>query len=40
MFTDALKYRNRYGLLAEHVHPQPGNYGETFPKRIQWQGWC
>ena len=34
MFTDALKYRNRYGLLAEHVHPQTGQLWGNFPSNV------
>jgi GH15 family glucan-1,4-alpha-glucosidase len=38
MFTDALKYRNRYGLLAEHVHPQTGQLWGNFPQTYSMAG--
>jgi GH15 family glucan-1,4-alpha-glucosidase len=32
MFTDALRYRNRYGLLAEDVYLQSGELYGNFPQ--------
>ena len=32
MFNNALKYRNRYGLLAEDVHPLTGELWGNFPQ--------
>jgi GH15 family glucan-1,4-alpha-glucosidase len=31
LFVDALGYRNRYGLLAEDIHPQTGQLWGNFP---------
>jgi GH15 family glucan-1,4-alpha-glucosidase len=38
MFDDALRYRNRYGLLAEHVHPQTGQLWGNFPQTYSMAG--
>ncbi len=32
LFVDALGYRNRYGLLAEDIHPQTGQLWGNFPQ--------
>jgi GH15 family glucan-1,4-alpha-glucosidase len=32
MFNDALRYRNRYGLLTEDVHPLTGELWGNFPQ--------
>ena len=38
MFVDALRYRNRYGLLAEDVHPQTGELWGNFPQTYSMAG--
>jgi GH15 family glucan-1,4-alpha-glucosidase len=38
MFNDALRYRNRYGLLAEHVHLQTGQLCGNFPQTYSMAG--
>jgi GH15 family glucan-1,4-alpha-glucosidase len=38
MFTDALSYRNRYGLLAEDVHLQTGELWGNFPQTYSMAG--
>jgi GH15 family glucan-1,4-alpha-glucosidase len=38
MFEDALRYRNRYGLLAEHVHLQSGQLWGNFPQTYSMAG--
>jgi GH15 family glucan-1,4-alpha-glucosidase len=38
MFNDALKYRNRYGLLAEDVHPVTGELWGNFPQTYSMAG--
>jgi GH15 family glucan-1,4-alpha-glucosidase len=38
MFTDALRYRNRYGLLAEHVHLKAGELWGNFPQTYSMAG--
>jgi GH15 family glucan-1,4-alpha-glucosidase len=38
MFEDALRYRNRYGLLAEHVHLQSGELWGNFPQTYSLAG--
>jgi GH15 family glucan-1,4-alpha-glucosidase len=38
MFNDALKYRNRYGLLAEDVHPLTGELWGNFPQTYSMAG--
>jgi GH15 family glucan-1,4-alpha-glucosidase len=38
MFTDALRYRNRYGLLAEHVHLKTGELWGNFPQTYSMAG--
>jgi GH15 family glucan-1,4-alpha-glucosidase len=38
MFTDALRYRNRYGLLAEHVHLKTGALWGNFPQTYSMAG--
>ncbi len=38
MFDDALKYRNRYGLLAEDVHPLTGELWGNFPQTYSMAG--
>ena len=38
MFNDALRYRNRYGLLAEDVHPQSGQLCGNFPQTYSMAG--
>jgi GH15 family glucan-1,4-alpha-glucosidase len=32
MFNDALRNRNRYGLLAEDIHPRTGELWGNFPQ--------
>ena len=34
MFNDALRYRNRYGLLAEDIHPRTGELWGNFPSDL------
>src|SRR3984885_3282304 len=38
MFNDALRYRNRYGLLAEDVHLQTGEMSGNFPQTYSMAG--
>jgi hypothetical protein len=38
MINDALKYRNRYGLLAEDVHPLTGELWGNFLQTYPWPG--
>ncbi len=38
MFADSLRYRNRYGLLAEDVHPQSGEMWGNFPQTYSMAG--
>jgi GH15 family glucan-1,4-alpha-glucosidase len=38
MFNDALRYRNRYGLLAEHIHLQSGQLCGNFPQTYSMAG--
>jgi GH15 family glucan-1,4-alpha-glucosidase len=38
MFNDALRYRNRYGLLAEDVHLQSGQLCGNFPQTYSMAG--
>lgn len=38
MFIDALKYRNRYGLLSEDVHPQTGSLWGNLPQTYSMAG--
>src|SRR6516162_5403036 len=38
MFTDALRYRNRYGLLAEHVHLKTGELWGNYPQTYSMAG--
>jgi GH15 family glucan-1,4-alpha-glucosidase len=38
LFTDVLRYRNRYGLLAEDVHPQSGELWGNFPQTYSMAG--
>jgi GH15 family glucan-1,4-alpha-glucosidase len=38
MFTDALKLRNRYGLLSEDVHPATGKLWGNFPQTYSMSG--
>jgi hypothetical protein len=38
MFNDALRYRNRYGLLAEDVHPLTGELWGNFPQTYSMAG--
>ena len=38
MFTDALKYRNRYGLLAEDIHLKSGQLWGNFPQTYSMAG--
>ena len=38
MFNDALQYRNRYGLLAEDIHPQTGALWGNFPQTYSMAG--
>jgi GH15 family glucan-1,4-alpha-glucosidase len=38
MFTDALRYRNRYGLLAEDVHLQTKQLSGNFPQTYSMAG--
>jgi GH15 family glucan-1,4-alpha-glucosidase len=38
MFDDVLKYRNRYGLLAEDVHPHTGELWGNFPQTYSMAG--
>jgi GH15 family glucan-1,4-alpha-glucosidase len=38
MFADALKLRNRYGLLSEDVHPATGKLWGNFPQTYSMAG--
>ena len=38
MFNDALRYRNRYGLLAEDIHLQSGEMCGNFPQTYSMAG--
>jgi GH15 family glucan-1,4-alpha-glucosidase len=38
MLNDALKYRNRCGLLAEDVHPLTGQLWGNFPRTYSMAG--
>ncbi len=38
MFNAALRYRNRYGLLAEHVHPKTSEACGNFPQTYSMAG--
>ncbi|MEP7031586.1 MAG: glycoside hydrolase family 15 protein, partial [Pseudolabrys sp.] len=38
MFTDALRLRNRYGLLSEDVHPVTGKLWGNFPQTYSMSG--
>jgi GH15 family glucan-1,4-alpha-glucosidase len=38
VFVDALGYRNRYGLLAEDIHPQTGQLWGNFPQTYSMAG--
>jgi GH15 family glucan-1,4-alpha-glucosidase len=38
LFTDALKHRNRYGLLSEDVDPQTGTLWGNFPQTYSMAG--
>ena len=38
MFVDALKLRNRYGLLSEDVHPATGKLWGNFPQTYSMAG--
>ena len=38
LFTDALNYRNRYGLLSEDVDPQTGELWGNFPQTYSMAG--
>jgi GH15 family glucan-1,4-alpha-glucosidase len=38
LFVDALGYRNRYGLLAEDLHPQTGQLWGNFPQTYSMAG--
>jgi GH15 family glucan-1,4-alpha-glucosidase len=38
MFNDALRYRNRYGLLAEDIHLQSGQMCGNFPQTYSMAG--
>jgi GH15 family glucan-1,4-alpha-glucosidase len=38
MFNDALRYRNRYGLLSEDIHPQSGQLCGNFPQTYSMAG--
>jgi len=38
MFDDALRYRNRYGLLSEDVDPRTGELCGNFPQTYSMAG--
>jgi len=38
LFVDALRHRNRYGLLAEDIHPQTGQLWGNFPQTYAMAG--
>ena len=38
MFKDALRYRNRYGLLAEDIHLESGRLCGNFPQTYSMAG--
>jgi GH15 family glucan-1,4-alpha-glucosidase len=38
LFQDALRYRNRYGLLSEDIHPQTGALWGNFPQTYSMAG--
>jgi GH15 family glucan-1,4-alpha-glucosidase len=38
LFADAMRYRNRYGLLAEHIHMQTGALSGNFPQTYSMAG--
>jgi GH15 family glucan-1,4-alpha-glucosidase len=38
MFVDALRLRNRYGLLSEDVHPVTGKLWGNFPQTYSMSG--
>jgi GH15 family glucan-1,4-alpha-glucosidase len=38
LFVDALRHRNRYGLLAEDIHPQSGELWGNFPQTYSMAG--
>ena len=38
LFVDALRYRNRYGLLAEDIHPKNGELWGNFPQTYSMAG--
>ena len=38
LFADAMQYRNRYGLLAEHIHMQTGAMWGNFPQTYSMAG--
>jgi GH15 family glucan-1,4-alpha-glucosidase len=38
LFVDALQHRNRYGLLAEHIHLQTGGLWGNFPQTYSMAG--
>jgi len=38
LFVDALRYRNRYGLLAEDIHPKTGQLWGNFPQTYSMAG--
>ncbi len=38
LFVDALQYRNRYGLLAEHINMQSGELWGNFPQTYSMAG--
>jgi GH15 family glucan-1,4-alpha-glucosidase len=38
LFVDALSHRNRYGLLAEDIHPQTGEMWGNFPQTYSMAG--